>query len=178
MIAKLRVGWMVPGCAPGVRTMDKRLRFHSTTGFAESAVVLGVRIATCACIVALTSIRVKTALIMLRSLSFLSDGINGRFLAAIAALSSVQLSILGGREKYSRAGYYFFQRRQYPSNKRGTVRVFGPREQIGENVGIGLYARVSTRITFRDRAQTRSVRQHSNPKLPNKPCAIASNVLR
>src|SRR5690349_16139940 len=31
IIAKLRVGWMVAGCAPGVRTMTRRVLFHSTT---------------------------------------------------------------------------------------------------------------------------------------------------
>ena len=28
MIAKLRVGWMVAGCAPGVRTITRSVRFH------------------------------------------------------------------------------------------------------------------------------------------------------
>src|SRR4029077_7595380 len=32
MIAKLRVGWMVAGCAPGVRTITRSIRFHCTTG--------------------------------------------------------------------------------------------------------------------------------------------------
>src|ERR1700758_1334254 len=31
MMAKLRVGWMVAGCAPGVRTIDRRVLFHCTT---------------------------------------------------------------------------------------------------------------------------------------------------
>src|SRR5260370_41593317 len=32
MIAKLRVGWMVAGCAPGVRTITRSIRFHCKTG--------------------------------------------------------------------------------------------------------------------------------------------------
>src|SRR6266446_3180368 len=31
MMAKLRVAWMVAGCAPGVRTMTKSILFHCTT---------------------------------------------------------------------------------------------------------------------------------------------------
>src|SRR5467141_801594 len=31
MIAKLRVAWMVAGCAPGVRTMIKSILFHCST---------------------------------------------------------------------------------------------------------------------------------------------------
>src|ERR1700722_4075352 len=35
MIAKLRVGWMVAGCAPGVRTITSRFLFHCTTWFTD-----------------------------------------------------------------------------------------------------------------------------------------------
>src|SRR5579884_2883947 len=38
IIAKLRVGWMVEGWAPGVRTIARRLRFHWTTVFVETGV--------------------------------------------------------------------------------------------------------------------------------------------
>src|SRR5215469_7718594 len=31
MMAKLRVGWMVAGCAPGVRTITRSALFHCTT---------------------------------------------------------------------------------------------------------------------------------------------------
>src|ERR1700738_3889002 len=31
--AKLRVGWTVAGCAPGVRTIVRRTLFHCVTGF-------------------------------------------------------------------------------------------------------------------------------------------------
>src|SRR4029077_12881332 len=31
IMAKLRVGWMVAGCAPGVRTMTRSVLFHCTT---------------------------------------------------------------------------------------------------------------------------------------------------
>src|SRR5437899_13088274 len=31
IIAKLRVGWMVAGCAPAVRTMTRSVLFHCTT---------------------------------------------------------------------------------------------------------------------------------------------------
>src|SRR6516225_3895049 len=34
MMAKLRVGWMVAGCAPGVRTITRSVLFHSTTWLA------------------------------------------------------------------------------------------------------------------------------------------------
>src|SRR5260370_644696 len=47
MIAKLRVGWMVAGCAPGVRTITKSVRLHCTTwltGFVVSAIT-GARLA-------------------------------------------------------------------------------------------------------------------------------------
>src|ERR1700730_14894893 len=47
MIAKLRVGWIVAGCAPGVRTITKSVRFHCTTwltGFVVSAIT-GQRLA-------------------------------------------------------------------------------------------------------------------------------------
>src|SRR5712691_3031212 len=37
MIAKLRVGWMVAGCAPAVRTSTRRVRFHCTTGLTDWA---------------------------------------------------------------------------------------------------------------------------------------------
>ena len=33
-MAKLRVGWMVAGCAPGVRTITRSVLFHSTTWLA------------------------------------------------------------------------------------------------------------------------------------------------
>ena len=39
-MAKLRVGWIVGGCAPGVRTIDKRFLFHWTTGFTDRFVGL------------------------------------------------------------------------------------------------------------------------------------------
>jgi hypothetical protein len=42
-MAKLRVGWIVGGCAPGVRTIDKRFLFHWTTGFTDRFVALMVR---------------------------------------------------------------------------------------------------------------------------------------
>jgi hypothetical protein len=32
MIAKLRVGWMVAGCAPGVRTITSSALFHCNIG--------------------------------------------------------------------------------------------------------------------------------------------------
>src|SRR5258708_20762415 len=37
MIAKLRVGCTVAGCAPGVRTITRRVLFHCTTGLTASA---------------------------------------------------------------------------------------------------------------------------------------------
>jgi hypothetical protein len=37
MIAKLRVGWMVAGCAPGVRTITSSARFHCNTGLTGCA---------------------------------------------------------------------------------------------------------------------------------------------
>src|ERR1700719_1816087 len=37
MIAKLRVGWIVAGCAPGVRTITSRFLFHCTTWFTDCA---------------------------------------------------------------------------------------------------------------------------------------------
>src|SRR3984893_2860301 len=47
IIAKLRVGWMVAGCAPGVRTMTRSILFHCTTwltGFVAWAIA-GARFA-------------------------------------------------------------------------------------------------------------------------------------
>ena len=47
MVAKLRVGWMVAGCAPGVQTMTRSVRFHCTTwltGFVAWAIA-GARFA-------------------------------------------------------------------------------------------------------------------------------------
>src|SRR6266481_4761766 len=47
MMAKLRVGWMVAGCAPGVRTMTRSVLFHCTTwltGFVTWAIA-GARFA-------------------------------------------------------------------------------------------------------------------------------------
>src|SRR4029077_6999350 len=35
MIAKLRVGWMVAGCAPGVRTITRSALFHCKTGLTD-----------------------------------------------------------------------------------------------------------------------------------------------
>src|ERR1700720_99416 len=37
MIAKLRVGCTVAGCAPGVRTITRRVLFHCTTGLTAPA---------------------------------------------------------------------------------------------------------------------------------------------
>src|SRR5205823_6532671 len=47
MMAKLRVGWMVAGCAPGVRTTTRSVLFHCTTwltGFVAWAIA-GARLA-------------------------------------------------------------------------------------------------------------------------------------
>src|SRR6516164_5186001 len=47
MMAKLRVGWMVAGCAPGVRTMTRSVLFHCTTwltGF-DAWAIAGARFA-------------------------------------------------------------------------------------------------------------------------------------
>ena len=47
MMAKLRVGWTVAGCAPGVRTITRSVRFHCTTwltGFVAWAIA-GARLA-------------------------------------------------------------------------------------------------------------------------------------
>src|SRR5438552_5025305 len=47
MMAKLWVGWMVGGCAPGVRTMTRSVLFHCTTwltGFVTWAIA-GTRFA-------------------------------------------------------------------------------------------------------------------------------------
>src|SRR6516225_5272712 len=47
MMAKLRVGWTVAGCAPGVRTITRSVLFHSTTwltGFVAWAIA-GARLA-------------------------------------------------------------------------------------------------------------------------------------
>src|SRR5579871_1231552 len=33
IMAKLRVGWIVAGCTPAVRTIERSNLFHSTTGF-------------------------------------------------------------------------------------------------------------------------------------------------
>src|SRR6478672_8109976 len=35
-MAKLRVGWMFAGCAPGVFTIERRIWFQSSTGWPDS----------------------------------------------------------------------------------------------------------------------------------------------
>src|SRR6267142_5954430 len=37
MSAKLRVGWIVAGCAPGVRTIARSILFHCSTGLGVEA---------------------------------------------------------------------------------------------------------------------------------------------
>src|SRR5690349_22831087 len=43
MMAKLRVGWTVGDCAPGVRTMRSSAAFHCTTGSTDGAVAAVAR---------------------------------------------------------------------------------------------------------------------------------------
>src|SRR6516164_2411137 len=65
MMAKLRVGWMVAGCAPGVRTITRSVLFHSTTwlaGFVAWAIA-GPRFAAAS----------TAAVVLASNMGFMSD---------------------------------------------------------------------------------------------------------
>jgi len=81
-MAKLRVEWIVRGCAPGVRTIDSRFLFHWITGFTERFAGLLDRSAW---IAALAAVSIKIVITL--SIDTPSDWLSRQRCAGLRALT-------------------------------------------------------------------------------------------